>query len=77
MLNEIYIHQHNILNLPWFPTVDENICQECGVSYDEDEYQDARIGCDNEDACGRWFHYWCAGFDRKPSARKKFICSYC
>ena len=27
MLNEIYIHQHNILNLPWFPTVDENICQ--------------------------------------------------
>ena len=31
MLNEIYIHQHNILNLPWFPTVDENISQECGT----------------------------------------------
>ena len=28
ILNEIYIHQHNILNLPWFLTVDENICQE-------------------------------------------------
>ena len=77
ILNEIYIHQHNILNLPWFPTVDENICQECGVSYDEDDHQDAWIGCDNEDTCGCWFHYWCAGFDQKPSARKKFICSYC
>ena len=48
-----------------------------GVSYNEDDHQDAWIGCDNEDTCGRWFHYWCAGFDRKPRTRKKFICSYC
>ena len=46
MLNEIY------LNLPCFPTVDENICQKCGVSYDEDDHQDASIGCDT---CGRCF----------------------
>ena len=75
MLNEIYITLH--ITFSCSPTVDENICQECGVSYDEDDHQDAWIGCDNEDTCGRWFHYWCAGFDRKPRARKKFICSYC
>ena len=34
--------------------VNENICQECGGNYDDD-YQDAWIGCDNEE-CGRWFH---------------------
>ena len=47
--------------------VDENICQECGANYDEDDFQDAWIGCDNDD-CGRWFHYWCAGFGQKPSS---------
>lgn len=31
--------------------VDKNICQECGAQYDEDEFQDAWIGCDNDD-CG-------------------------
>ena len=75
MLNEIYTHSN--ITFSCSPTVDENICQECGVSYDEDDHQDAWIGCDNEDTCGRWFHYWCAGFDRKPRAHKKFICSYC
>ena len=58
-----------------YPEVDENSCQECGVNYDDDDYQEAWIGCDNED-CGRWVHYWCAGFDRKPSSRQKFIYSY-
>ena len=56
--------------------VNENICQECGAEYDEDEFQDAWIGCDN-DECGRWYHYWCAGFGRKPSSQKKFICNNC
>ena len=58
------------------PEVDEEACQECGVLYEDDDRQDAWIGCDNE-TCGRWFHYWCAGFKRKPTSRKKFICSYC
>ena len=39
-------------------------------------FQDAWIGCDNND-CVRWFHCWCAGFDRKPSSCKKQICLYC
>ena len=51
--------------------VDENISQECGAQYDEDEFQDAWIKCDNDD-CGRWFHYWCAGFSRMPSSRKRY-----
>ena len=62
--------------IPHFLDVDENICQECGANYEEDEHQDAWIGCDNNE-CGRWFHYYCAGFDKKPSKRKKFICNYC
>ena len=41
--------------------VDENKCQECGCTYDDDEHPEAWIGCDNDD-CGRWFHYWCAQF---------------
>ena len=61
--------------VPESTEVDENICQECGSDYNDDEYQYAWIGCNND--CGRWFHYWCAGFDRKPSARKKFICYFC
>ena len=32
-------------------------------------FQDAWIGCDNNDYV-RWFHCWCAGFDRKPSSWK-------
>ena len=58
------------------PIVDEDICQECGANYDEDDYPEAWIGCDNEE-CGRWYHYWCAGFKRKPTSRKKFTCNYC
>jgi len=44
-----------------YPEVDENSCQECGVNYDDD-YQEAWIGCDNEEF-GRWFRYWWAGFE--------------
>jgi hypothetical protein len=56
--------------------VDENTCQVCGIHFDDDDHQEAWIGCDS-DNCGRWFHYWCAGFDRKPSSRKKFLCGFC
>ena len=56
--------------------IDEEVCQECGANYNDDDKQDAWIGCDNE-KCGRWFHYWCAGFKRKPTSRKKFKCLYC
>ena len=41
-------------------------------SDDDDDHQEAMIGCDNED-CEWWFHYRCAGFDKKPSSRRKFI----
>ena len=56
--------------------VDGNICQECSADYDEDKFQDAWIGCNNDDL-RRWVHYWCAGFDRKASSSKTFTCSYC
>lgn len=56
--------------------MNENECQVCGAAYDDDNDQEAWIGCDNED-CGRWYHYWCAGFKRKPSSRKDFFCKYC
>ena len=52
--------------------VDENKCQECGCTYDDDEHTEAWIGCDNDDY-GQWFHYRCAGFHRKLSSRKQFI----
>ena len=48
-------------------------CSQCGANYDEDDYPEAWIGCDNEE-CGRWYHYWCAGFKKKPTSRKKFTC---
>jgi len=49
--------------------VDEYVCYVCGADYDDDDNQGVWIGCDNDD-CGRWFHYWCVGFKRKPSSRK-------
>ncbi len=33
--------------------VGEDICGVCGIDYNEDDYQDAWIGCDND--CGRWY----------------------
>ena len=56
---------------------DEEVCQECGGLYeDDDEAEQAGwIGCDRE--CGRWFHYWCAGFARKPRSSTKFVCGHC
>ena len=29
--------------------MEENICQECGAEYDEDEFQDVWIGCDKDE----------------------------
>lgn len=54
----------------------DSVCHICKANYDDDEQQEALIGCDN-DECGRWFHFWCAGFKRKPTARKAFVCPYC
>ena len=47
-------------------TVDENVCQVCHSRYDEEDEADPEfwIGCDGD--CGWWFHFWCAGFKRKP-----------
>lgn len=36
----------------------ENVCQNCGTDYDDDDDQDAWIGCDVEN-CNRWFHFYC------------------
>ena len=55
--------------------MDENISQECGAQYDEDEFQDAWIKCDDD--CGRWFHYWCASFSRMPRKRYNAFAAKC
>ena len=35
--------------------VNENVCHVCKAEYDDDENQDAWIGCDSDaDVCGRW-----------------------
>ena len=49
----------------------EDVCQVCGKS---DQEPNKWIGCDN---CWRWFHFSCAGFRRKPSARSRFVCVHC
>ena len=54
---------------------DENTCQGCGGAYNEDERKHW-IGCDGP-SCWRWYHYWCAGFRRKPRKTTKFLCSFC
>jgi len=35
-----------VTSLLLYPEVDENSCQECGVNYDDDDYQETWIGCD-------------------------------
>ena len=56
------------------PEVDENTCQGCGNQYDDDD--EAWIGCDVIGCC-RWYHYWCAGYRKKPRKTTKFICTHC
>ncbi len=60
------------------PTEDENICQECGGHYEDDdeESQEAWIGCD-ERGCWRWYHYWCVGHLDMPDPKLKWICPAC
>ena len=57
---------------------DDAECQVCGGSYstDTDERKKSWIGCDGPQ-CQRWFHYWCAGYKRKPSSRQQFLCYAC
>lgn len=59
------------------PIAGENTCQSCGGYYsdDDDKEQACWIWCDED--CGWWFHYWCAGFTRKPRRSTKFVCSFC
>ena len=41
---------------------------------ESDEEQKYWIGCDG--TCGKWCHYQCAGYKRKPS-KTLFFCSAC
>ena len=54
------------------------MCQGCGAHFDEDEEsaQRAWIGCDGPE-CWRWFHFYCAGFKKKPKKTTKFLCAHC
>ena len=56
----------------------ENTCQGCGGNYDDEaeDSQRAWIGCDHPGSW-RWYHYWCAGYKRKPQKKAKFICTKC
>ena len=53
-------------------------CEVCGISYktDSDKGRKGWIGCDGP-GCNRWFHYWCVGYKRKPSAKSLFLCYAC
>ena len=53
-------------------------CEVCGISYksDSDKRRKGWIGCDGP-GCNRWFHYWCVGYKRKPSAKSLFLCNAC
>lgn len=50
-----------------------SLCKDHSVQLNTDETLDGL----SEEEDGRWFHYWCAVFKRKPTSRGKFICSYC
>lgn len=54
---------------------DEDICQECGGVYhdDDEEVRRAWIGCDGPQ-CRRRYHYWCAGFESKLESAVEFLC---
>lgn len=56
---------------------DDDTCYVCSANYWEEteEEQKAWIGCDGN--CGRWCHYQCAGYKRKPSRKTLFFCSMC
>ena len=59
-----------------YPGDDDNEeCVVCGIKYcdDTDKVKKTWIGCDG--TCGKWFHYKCAGFKRKPSKKIPFLCS--
>ena len=53
---------------------DSEICRGCGSQYHEKESHQW-VGCDQSDT--HWWHYKCAGYKRKPTARTKFVCSLC
>ncbi len=57
---------------------EEDECQVCGGCYstDTEDKKKGWIGCDGP-GCHRWFHFWCAGYKRKPSTRAKFLCYAC
>jgi len=53
---------------------DANICIGCKGHYKEEEAE-MWIGCDVKE--NHWWHYRCAGYCRKPSAKTVFCCSLC
>lgn len=55
---------------------DENICQGCLKSFDDDSpsEQEEWLGCDK---CWRWWHFSCAGFDEMPDTSNPFNCPVC
>ena len=52
-------------------------CSVCGSRYGDDSERMKKtwIGCDG--ICGKWFHYKCVGFKRKPTQKTPFLCSAC
>ena len=56
-------------------SIREDVCQGCKGLFDDDDYQKSWIGCDKAD-CGRWFHFWCAGFVSMPDTTDPFVYIY-
>eukprot|EP00118_Oscarella_pearsei_P023040 m.271080 g.271080 ORF g.271080 m.271080 type:complete len:312 (+) comp40549_c0_seq5:3315-4250(+) len=58
--------------------VDENMCMICLGDFADDTpaVQEMWIGCDNE-ACGRWFHCTCVGFESASDAGTLWHCPEC
>ena len=51
--------------------IDVNSCYVCEIHFDDNDQQEAWIGCDSDsDKSGCWFQNWCAGFDKKPNSRR-------
>ena len=69
-------HQGEIAATSELDGLEDDECEVCGGSYsgDSEKRKKAWIGCDG---CDRWFHYWCAGYKRKPSTRSQFLCYAC
>ena len=52
---------------------DEEHCPGCAGVY-TDEEDDLWSGCDVSEK--HWWHYRCAGYKRKPSLRRHFVCPF-